>query len=231
MNEFQSENEARFSTGFPSDKQWLALEKGFSRIFWGIFVSLVCFFGGVSVRFMGDFYLPAYVVGSVLLMSGLLALLRAGELQKGWKKRVQYTMFLVALQIYLAPFLEWWRGRPGELYFIAHIIILVFVVMLTLLSVNLIVAKIARVLSERSVFVEAVIYFIVTIVLQVVPFSIMLLSVMQANRIGHSGIVFYLGELPSMLPKWTYIMGMIPFSLNLMLVWRIREKCYTGFLR
>lgn len=212
------------------NQQWLALGRGFSRVFWGLFVSLICFFGDVSICVMKNFNIPAYIAGAIVLIWGLVILRDVGGLRRNWRARINYTIWLVALQIYLAPFVEWWRVRPNEIYFTFNMVALVFIVILSLLSINMIVASVSRALSERGILAESIVYFVLTLVLQLAPVYIIILSALYVENAWSIGFVFYLKEMLAVLPKWLYIAGMIPFSLNMMLVWRIRERCYAGFL-
>lgn len=206
--------------------RFLFLAKGFSRIFWGLLIAMVLFFGNASVEVFHFVRIPAYVVGSALAAWGLWMLSEAGGVEAKWHSRVRAALAMVGLQIYFSPFFEWWKMSPHVLIYMANVLGLLLVSMLALLWVNVLAASVFRRLADRGGQIEAWSFAGSIVLLMIAPLVLTVIFCLVAAMRYHTDFEFEIWETVVRLPIWVYMILTIPCSLTLIASWKVKELCY-----
>ena len=202
------------------------IAKGFSRIFWGLFITLILLFANASFQFLYNLRFPAYVIGSGLLIWGLLLLRNAGYLTTRWRATIQLSLILVVIQIYFAPFVAWWVSMPHVPFYVINCLALLFASMLNLLIFNLLSAEASRFLQNRFYELESKLFAGVVVVVMIIPFlACVTVSVYTAS---HYETSFYieLWYILARIPYWAYGVLTIPCLLTLIASWQVKECSY-----
>ncbi len=215
----------------PGDRERLPvscffLAKGFSRIFWGLLLAMVLFFGNAAVELFHFVNLPAYMAGSALAAWGLWMLSDAGSVSLRWRRRVRAALALLLLQIYFAPFLEWWKAAPGIDFYFINVLGLLLVSLLAFFFVNLLAADTFRRLQERGAQIEALVFALSVVLLMIVPLVLTTgFSLMVALRYK-TDFAVEMWQSVMQLPTWVYTILTLPCSLTLVAVWKAKVLCY-----
>ena len=93
--------------------QCLRIARGLSCIFWGIGVSVLLMTGFLTIGLFSFVRLSPHIIGAVVVLAGAIRLHRAQPPIEGWRKRTRMLVAAACLQIYLVPFLAWWRLLPS----------------------------------------------------------------------------------------------------------------------
>lgn len=202
------------------------LAKGFARIFWGLLIAMILFFGNAAVEVFHFVKLPAYVVGCALAAWGLWMLPTAGAVSLKWRPRVRAAMALVFLQIYFAPFLEWWKGSPHVAFYFVNVLGLLLVGMLMLFFVNLLAADAFGRLRDRGGRIEALIFAWGVVLLMIAPLVLTAACCLLAAFRYKTDFEFEMWQAVGQLPIWIYMVLTIPCSLTLIATWKAKDSCY-----
>ncbi len=211
--------------GLPADACFF-LAKGFSRVFWGLLLAMALFFGNASVEVFQALRLPAYVAGSGLAAWGLWTLGAAGAVSPRWRRRVRATLAMVCLQIYFAPFLEWWKAAPGVTFYFLNVLGLLLASMLAFFLVNLLAADACRRLRQSGGQVEALAFAAGVVLLMIAPLALTSLFSLLAALRYQTGFAVEMWQTVIRLPAWVYMVLTLPCSLTLVAVWKIKTLCY-----
>lgn len=206
--------------------RFLFLAKGFSRIFWGLLIAMILFFGNAAVEVFHFVRMPAYVAGSALVAWGLWMLAGAGGVGLKWRIHVRAAMALVLMQIYFAPFFEWWKMAPHELIYLANVLGLLLVSMLALFGINVLAADVCRRLADRGGQLEAWAFAGSIILLMILPLVLTVIFCLVAALRYQTDFEFEIWQTIVRLPIWVYMILTIPCSLTLIASWQVKELCY-----
>ncbi len=220
------------ATFSPGDQQLpvscFFIAKGFSRIFWGLLLAMVLFFGNAAVELFHCVKLPAYVAGSALAVRGLWMLSDAGPVSLRWRRRVRAALALLLLQIYFAPFLEWWKAAPGIDFYFINVLGLILISMLAFFFVNLLAADTFwRMQGGRGAQIEALVFALGVVLLMIVPLIVTIgFSFMAAWRYN-TNFALEMWQSVMHLPTWAYMILTLPCSLTLITAWKAKVLCYS----
>ncbi len=202
------------------------LARGFSRIFWGLLCAALFFFGNAAVEMFSFVKLPAYVAGSCVIAWGLWMLPAAGAISPRWRRRVRAALALAGLQIYFAPFLEWWKLAPHAAFYFVNILGLLMASMGMLLIINLLAADVFRCLQDRGGQLEALAFAWGVVLLMIAPLLLTTAFCLLAAFRYDSDFVFEMWQTVVQLPIWIYMLLTVPCSLTLIAVWKVKALCY-----
>ena len=198
----------------------IRVARGFSCIFWGIPLSLLLFSGTLDIHLFSFVRMPVYVLGVFLAYIGAVFLQRAGPLSDKWTRRVRQALFLFLVEVYLAPFVHWWRQMPQIPYFAVNMTGLVFCTTLGLFVVNRLAGEVCKLLYDRIFFIETQVASWLTAGFMIIPFAYALCySVRTVLR--PDGDFFFNLDLPS----WIYMLVLPPFAITMAVSWKIKERC------
>lgn len=209
----------------------LRLARGFSCLFWGLPLSLLLFTGAVSFRLVLRVRLPAYVLGLLILFCGMWFLRRAPIPTRQWSRRIQQAFLVLLVQVYLSPFVHWWRLRPGVLYFSVNVLVLLVATMWGFLLVNQLASEVARVFGDRTFQVEAQLCGWISVLFLLIPTLVVLVRSVQTTFEWESASVVSLIVIPYLVPRWSVAMALLPFTLTMTSTWRAKETCLRALQR
>ncbi len=200
----------------------LSLARGFSRVFWGLLITLALFFGQATIEFFHSVRLPAYVIGSALTAWGLWILAAVGAFNQSWRRRAQAALALICLGIYFAPFLEWWKASPRETFYLINVIGLLLASVAALCLVNLLAADLFRRLAEYGNRLEALSFAWSVVLLMLLPLLLMLVLCLLSASKHHTSFEFEIWQTLLRLPYWAYMLWSLPCSLTLITAWKAK---------
>ena len=198
----------------------IRVARGFSCIFWGIPLSLLLFSGALDLRLFTFVRMPAYVVGIFLLYIGTVLLQRAGGLSDMWTRRVRQLLFLILVEVYLAPFVYWWRQMPHVTYFTANMAALVICTTWGLFAVNRLAGEVSKLLRDNTFFIETQIAGWLAVLFMLTPLVHALYTAIRAV-LRPDGNFFFVLELP----LWIYALTLLPFTITMAVAWKTKERC------
>lgn len=199
--------------------------RGFSCVFWGIPLSVLLFAGAIDLRLPFAARAPAYVFGIFLVYCGVVYFQRTALPGRRWRSLVREMLFVLLIEVYLSPFVFWWRRMPHVPYYVANILVLMLCTTWGLFILNQLAAEIARLLRDRALAVEAQIAAWLALAFMLVPTSLALLQSVLAAR--SFGISLAPGEAVGGPQRfgWLYAVALFPFALNMMIAWKTKERC------
>jgi hypothetical protein len=199
--------------------------RGFSCIFWGIPLGLLLFSGALDVRVFPRLRMPAYVFGVFVIYCGLMFLQRTGPLSAHWARRVREAMFVLLIQVYLAPFVFWWKQMPHMPYYIANLLGLLLCTALGLFLVNLLAGELGRALHDRAFLVESRVSAWVSALFMLIPVLGSVLDSIHATLQFEAILNLDLAGSSFVLPRWVYALSLLPFTLTMAIAWKAKERC------
>jgi hypothetical protein len=199
--------------------------RGFSCIFWGIPLGLLLFSGALDLRVFPRLRMPAYVFGIFLVYCGLMFLQRTGPLSAHWLRRVREAMFVLLVEVYLAPFVFWWRQMPHVPYYIANVLALILCTTLGLFLVNLLAGELGRALHDRTFLVESRLSAAISVLFMMVPVLGSVFDSIRATLQLESMLDLDLAGSPFAFPRWAYAFSLLPFTLTMAIAWKAKERC------
>jgi len=206
--------------------QLLCLAKGFTRVFWGVFLMVGLFLSQAGLEFFSGVHIPAYVVGAGLIGWGLWLVQSAGPISRRWHRRTRMALRLVCLVIYFAPFIAWWQAMPRENLFLVNVLGLLLADMGILLLVNLLAAEACILFQERGGQVESQVFAFGVVILMIAPFLIGLLFVLVASIRYDCLFAEEIWLTVNRVPIWLYVATTLPCSLTLVAAWKAKVICY-----
>lgn len=201
----------------------LRAARGFSCVFWGIPVGLLLYSGTLDLRLSPFLRLPTYVGGVFVIYCGMILFQRAGPLSPLWPRRVREALFILLLQVYLAPFLYWWRQMPHVPYYVANVVGLVFCTAMGLLVLNMLAADLAGTLHDPVLRAEARAAAWLAVAFMVVPAADAVIhsirTVFQADNMTFMETF----PIPPEMPRWLRAAAFVPFGLTMAITWKAKE--------
>ena len=209
-------------------KASLKLIRGFSWVFWGLPLTLLLFFGALQVEALARLQLPSYLIGVVILFTGLIHIARAGPLTRTWLGWARSGIVLSFMMLYLAPFVYWWQRAPHVRFFGANMWFLLACTMLVLVVVNRLAAELGTVYQDSTFAIEARLCGWSVVVLMMLPFGIALGYAYYTFRKYGITMRTTLGVAHKEMPFWLHVFFLLPFTLTMTTVWKARERAMKG---
>lgn len=219
-------NDTQLSTPPITPSQTLCLAKGFSRIFWGVFLMVGLFLSKAGLEVFHGVRIPAYVLGAGLIAWGLWLLHSTELARRNWPGRTQLALVLAFLIIYFAPFIAWWQAMPYENLFLVNVLALLLTGMGILLLVNLLAAETFSLFAERRGQVESQIFALGVIILMIAPFIIALLFALMTSIRDNAPFAEEIWLMINRIPIWLYVATTLPCSLTMVASWKAKTICY-----
>lgn len=199
--------------------------RGFSCIFWGIPLSVVLFARGLDIRLLYGVRIPAYILGVLLMYTGVIFLQRLGPISPGWQTRVREALLVLLIEVYLAPFVYWWRQMPSVIYYVANVVGLILITAWGLYLVNRISGELAKIVHNTTFFIESQISGWLSVVFILVPTVQSVLTSITRAIEADALKYFDFSSLFRNTPKWIYAMALLPFTLSMAVTWKAKERC------
>jgi hypothetical protein len=197
----------------------IRMARGFSCIFWGIPLSLLLFGSKLDIRLFSFGRMPAYVLGVFLAYIGAMYLQRAGPFNNPWSRCVRQALFLLLVEIYLAPFVYWWRQMPQVPYFAANMTGLVLCTTWGLFVANRLAGEVCKLLHDKTFFIETQVAGRLAAGFMIIPLAHTLYNTVRAVLRPDNNFL----NLP--LPSWFYAPALLPFLITMAVSWQTKERC------
>lgn len=198
----------------------IRVARGFSCFFWGIPLSLLLFSGALDLRLFSFVRMPAYVLGIFVAYIGTVFFQRAGALSDLWTRRVRQLLFLLLVELYLAPFVYWWRQMPHVFYFAANMVALAICTTWGLFVVNRLAGEVCKLLRDSTFLTETQIAGWLAVGFMLTPLAYALYTAIRATLRPDGNFFFVLD-----LPLWIYALTLLPFTITMAVSWKIKERC------
>lgn len=137
----------------PSDL--LAAVRGLSAGFWGLALIVLVLAGVLTIRLPFLARLPGHSVGLLILLAGAFHLHRAWPAHTPCRRWARILGLAVVLQLYLVPFLGWWRAGTAAWYALFNLVLLIGSGLALLTAVPRWVEAMAGHLGDTELRVEA----------------------------------------------------------------------------
>lgn len=206
--------------------QILRMAKGFSRIFWGIFLMISLFLGQAALEVFHGLRIPAYIAGAASIGWGVWFLQTAGPISRNWQRRAQMALILASLAVYFAPFTVWWKAMPYANLFLVNVLALLLTGMGILLLVNLLTADAFILFKERGNQIESQVFALGVVIMMIAPFIVGLISALVGTIHYESKFSEEIWLTVNRVPPWLYIAATLPCSLTLVAAWKAKALCY-----
>lgn len=203
----------------------LLAARGFSAIFWSLAATVLLMTGTITVRPFATLRAPAYLLSVGLLGWAAVAFWRSRDLSPRWRLLARQFALAVVLQLYMVPFLGWWRTIPHPAYHMTNAALLVLGILWLILLVHLLSLEMARLMCDPVLRAEAHISLGVTPVLLGLAGSLFLLGASWVSRHTGAHTAAILGSSVFWQPPWSLLPAALPFLMALALSWETKDRC------
>ncbi len=201
----------------------LAAARGFSTGFWGLLLILLVMLGALSIRLPLLLQMPGHTVGLVIVLLGALHFRHTLPDERSWRRLSRLFLSMVILQLYLVPFLGWWRVSITGWYATLNLILFLVGGLLVLVLVARLALQMAVSLNDPTLCIEA------RLSLWSIPFLAGISLALIALRAGRFGLfgdpVFALQHLLVWPRPATLYPAALPFVPALAMAWEIKQRC------
>ncbi len=206
--------------------------RGLSALFWGLPAALLaCTRTAVGDPwFQGGFWLPAAACG--LVWFGLRQLAHFQPQERIWTRAVARAELFAATNFFLSPFTWWWSRRPENPFFGQSVLLLVFLSLAFLLSLNHVLRRLAALLPDETLRSD-----------------MRLFTRLNAGLISGLGLLTGVWTTLLVLPRvpeafseifevldqsrlaLVVTLGLLPVALTMTLVWKAKEAIVADVFR
>lgn len=103
---------------------YLAAARGFSALYWGLLLVVLVMVGTLTIHLPLAARLPGHAAGLLLLLAGCWHMRQVWTGPGAGRAWLRVLAGMVALQLYLVPFLGWWRAGTAAWYAALNIVLL-----------------------------------------------------------------------------------------------------------
>jgi len=214
-----------------SPVQLVRVARGFSCLFWGLPATLFLLSGVVHLQAFAFIRLPPYVMGTLILFCGVIMFHRAGAVTPRWPGYVRQTIFLVILQVYFAPFYQWWNGMQYETFLLLNVAALLGCAIWALYLFNQLAGLLGIALGDDTFYIEARLCGLAVM-------ALMLLPLLGAGLYGLLGWVRFdsslyseLSHVRRQIQPWLYGLFLLPFVLTVATAWKAKQLAFRHLSR
>ena len=208
----------------------LLAARGFSATFWSLAATVLLMTGAVTVRPFATLRIPAHLLSVAMLGWAAVAFWRSRSLSPRWRWLARQFAFAVVLQLYMVPFLGWWRTIPHPVYHLANAVLLALGILWLILLVHLLSMEMARMTGDQVLRAEAHISLGVTPVLLGVAGALFLLGAAWTARHTGAHATAILGSSVFWQPPWSLLPASLPFLMALALAWESKDRCLRALV-
>ena len=203
------------------------LVRGLSALFWGLPVALVLCVQTATSGWLNsnESYglLPQFAATS-LLAYGLWLMSDFQRQERVWTSALDRAKLASLINVGLSPFLHWHQRLPSEPLFSWMIVAMALNALIFLLSLNLVLKRLAAMLPDETLRTETRAFTSVnSLVLIMIP--LLLALYYSLNRLG--GLPYALRlvlELAEPMSYWApIILILLPTAITMSLIWKIKE--------
>ncbi len=208
--------------------QLVRLSRGFSCIFWSIPLCLLLFTSTPDFTLSPKFRVPSFLLGLMVFYAGAFLLQHAGPLSERWGILVRRTLLMILLELYLAPFLYWWKRMPFQPYYMVNALLFFMILVWGLFLVHQLAGELARLLHSASLELETLLYrWVVLCFMAILPLTILFEALRRAWQ-DEGPALPQLIHMALRLPRWTLIPLLLPFTITMSIAWKAKERCFSA---
>jgi len=209
-----------------SQRDWIVLSRGFSRIFWVFPLAILLSFHIVRIHASPFIRLPGYVLAVLLLYWGVTALYRIPLPRPRWRTWLGRAMLLIFMMLYFAPFVYWNQRQPGTDHYLVNFFALVGCAIWFMALLNRFMEEIAIVLDDPVFIMESRLCRWSVLLFSATPFfTASGLAIILAVR-HHTSVSFEaLQMIQRPISYWVQALALLPYTLTALLCWKTKEKC------
>lgn len=204
----------------------LAAARGFSALFWGLLLILLVLAGAVTIRLPLLARVPGHTLGLLFLLMGAYHLRKAFADDRGGLRLLRIFISSVLLQVYLVPFLGWWRAGTAAWYATLNLALLVVGGLALLAVLTRLAQQLAERLADETLRIEARLCLWAVPVLGALGLGLLML---RSGRLAlQTDPVFALKHMllwPDPLALYPCV---LPFVPALAMAWEIKERALRG---
>ncbi len=205
------------------------LVRGLSALFWGLPVALVICVqtansGWLNSKGVFGLGLIAPIAATSLLFYGLWLMSEFQKQERVWTAAVERAKLISLVNIGLSPFLHWHQRLPEEPLFFYMIAAMALNGLIFLLSLNLVLKRLAAMLPDETLRMETRAFTSVnSLVLILIP--ALLAVYFSLTQVGGLPRGFrLLLQLAEPLSLWALVfLILLPTSITMTLIWKIKE--------
>jgi len=203
------------------------LVRGLSSLFWGLPVALVLCVRTASSGLLNSnevYGLVPQLAATTLLAYGLWLMSDFQRQERVWTAALDRAKLASLINVGLSPFLHWHQRLPGEPFFFWMILAMAFNGLIFLLSLNLVLKRLAAMLPDETLRTETRAFTSVnSLVLILIP--VLLILYFWINKVaGLPRTLRLLLDLAEPMNYWAVIiLILLPTSITMSLVWKIKE--------
>lgn len=206
----------------------LAAARGFSALFWGLLLILLVLAGALTVRLPLLARVPGHTLGLLILLVGAFHLRHAFAGDRGGRRLLRILILTVLLQVYLVPFLGWWRAGTAAWYATLNLGLLVLGGLALLAVMTRLAQHLAERLQDEVMRVEARLCLWAVPVLGAVGLGLLML---RTGRLAlQADPVFALKHVLLWPDPLALFPCVLPFVPALAMAWEIKERALRGLL-
>ncbi len=209
----------------PDPARLLHAARGFAAAFWGLAVAVLLLSGVIHIRPLGLLGLPAHTAGALLLVLSGAWFWRSRGLSPRWDRLAAHYLAAAALQVYLLPFLGWWRLLDNTWYYTANMLLAVAGTLWLLLVLHVLALELAHRLRDQVLLVEARICLWVSPLLIGGAFGLYAMGAVWLAGLDVGHLPDLLRGLIIIRPPWSNLPAILPFLLALAVAWESKERC------
>ncbi|HBA84977.1 MAG TPA: hypothetical protein DCZ95_12855 [Verrucomicrobia bacterium] len=211
--------------------QLLLLSRGFSCLFWSIPLGLLLFAMVPQIQVLRYFQMPSFLIGLMTGYWGLILLRKAGPITPHWPALIHRGLAIIFFQLYLAPFIQWWRVMPGVPYYFYNTAAFYLCTTWGLFLVNQLAGEAGRALHQSSFELETHLFRWASLAFMLAPLLGILVMAGYASHQYESPVWLELVRLGQLLPRWVFIPLLLPFTLTMATAWKAKEHGLSALKR
>jgi hypothetical protein len=203
------------------------LVRGLSALFWGLPVTLVLCVQTANSGWLNSneiYGLVPQLAATALLAYGLWLMSDFQRQERVWTAALDRAKLASLINVGLSPFLHWHQRMPDEPLFSWMILAMAVNGLIFLLSLNLMLKRLAAMLPDETLRTETRAFTSVnSLVLILIPVLLILYS--SISKVA--GLPYTLRLLLDLAEPMSYwaliILVLLPTSITMSLVWKIKE--------
>ncbi len=216
------------------------LVRGLSALFWGLPIALITCVWTAYPQWVKSFGFVPPLVATGLLVYGLWQIGGFQKQERIWRNALDRALVLALINFGLSPFVYWWSRVPGNLFFLAMVILMTLCGLLFLGSVNFVLRRLGAMLPDEALRIEIRQFTVFNLNLILATFIVgviyWVLSQAQslphwlrpvASAVEHQTVPFWLQNAVVAFihlgPWFLLLLVLLPLAMTMALLWKTKE--------
>ena len=205
------------------------LVRGLSCLFWGLPVTLIVCFHTVRLDTIHTYGVIPPLVCTGLLVYGLWIIGDSQRQERVWRNALDRARLLGLMLCGLSPFLYWLNRIPTNEFFLTAVLLFGLVSITFLVSLNLMLRRLAAMLPDESLRVETRQFtqFNLNLLFITLLFGIVALALQQTPHLPKMvGVILEILERASFW--FLVLLVLLPLAMTMALIWKTKEVILEG---